>query len=81
MRVIPDSTTLADFTKIPVDHMYQSDVLGAEDDYDRELEPPIQRLHLGGITPDQYEAERARIAARAAARIADAHDRFVTRHA
>jgi hypothetical protein len=81
MRVIPDSTTLVDYRVISADHLYISDVLGAEDERDRQLEPLIQRLHVGGLTPDEYEAERARISARAAAAIADAHDRFITRHA
>jgi hypothetical protein len=82
MRVVPDDRkSLVDFRTIPADPMYISDVLGAEDDYDRELTPLVERLHNGGLTPDQYEAERSRIAARAVKKIADADDRFVTRHA
>lgn len=81
MHVSAGTATLVDYRTMTADHMYISDVLGAEDNYDQELAPLTQRLHVGGITPDEYESARARIAARAAAQIADAHDRWMIRNA
>jgi hypothetical protein len=57
------------------DPAYRTDLFMTRADYDREL----GQLNSGRLSPDQYAAERVRIAGQAAARLAEASERFIAR--
>ena len=62
------------------DSQYVEDALGIEDEYESELAAVQVRLTRLEVSPQQYAARRAEIAARAYLRLADAHQRFLARN-
>jgi hypothetical protein len=62
------------------DSEYVEDALGIEDEYESELAAVQVKLTRFEVSPHEYAAQRADIAARAYLRLADAHRRFVARN-
>jgi hypothetical protein len=62
------------------DSQYVADALGIEDEYESELAAVQVKLTRFEVTPYEYAARRAEIAARAYLRLAEAHRRFVARN-
>lgn len=62
------------------DSQYVEDALGIEDEYEYELAAVQVKLTRFEVSPQQYAARRAEIAARAYLRLADAHQRFLARN-
>jgi hypothetical protein len=62
------------------DTEYVDDALGIEDEYESELAAVQVKLTRFEVTPYEYAARRADIAARAYLRLAEAHRRFVARN-
>jgi hypothetical protein len=62
------------------DSQYVTDALSIEDEYESELAAVQVKLTRFEVTPNEYAARRAEIAARAYLRLADAHKRFVARN-
>lgn len=62
------------------DSQYVEDALGIEDEYESELAAVQVKLTRFEVSPQQYAARRAEIAARAYLRLAEAHQRFVARN-
>jgi len=65
---------------IKADSQYVEDALGIEDEYESELAAVQVRLTRFEVTPYEYAARRAEIAARAYLRLAEAHQRFMARN-
>jgi hypothetical protein len=62
------------------DSQYVEDALGIEDEYESELAAVQVKLTRFEVSPQQYAARRAEIAARAYLRLAEAHKRFMARN-
>lgn len=62
------------------DSQYVSDALTIEDEYESELAAVQVGLTRYEVSPEEYAARRAEIAARAYMRLADAHKRFRARN-
>jgi hypothetical protein len=62
------------------DSQYVEDALDIEDDYESELAAVQVQLTRYEVSPHEYAARRAAIAARAYLRLAEAHRRFVARN-
>ena len=62
------------------DSQYVDDALAIEDEYESELAAVQVELTRYEMTPHEYAARRAEIAARAYLRLAEAHKRFLGRN-
>jgi hypothetical protein len=62
------------------DSQYIDDALTIEDEYESELAAVQVSLTRYEVTPHEYAARRAEIAARAYFRLAEAHKRFLGRN-
>jgi hypothetical protein len=62
------------------DTQYVEDALGIEDEYESDLAAVQVKLTRFEVSPHEYAAQRAEIAARAYLRLAEAHRRFVARN-
>jgi hypothetical protein len=62
------------------DSQYVEDALGIEDEYESELAAVQVKLTRFEVSPYEYAARRAEIAARAYLRLAEAHQRFMARN-
>jgi hypothetical protein len=62
------------------DSQYIDDALTIEDEYESELAAVQVELTRYAMTPHEYAARRAEIAARAYLRLAEAHKRFLGRN-